>query len=111
MLKQMNGSLLKARYQPDPAAAPPSPVAETTQVPRRKIYLKSSRFADAGFRYLMLGCALSVLAIVVLIVRELLLRSTLSLHAFVLKFFVTQVCGRVNCDFRAPPFIFRPVLS
>src|SRR6266849_935830 len=111
MLKQMNGSLLKARYQQDPAAAPPSPVAETTQVPRRKIYLKSSRFADAGFRYLMLGCALSVLAIVVLIVRELIIRSTLSLHAFGLKFFFRQAWDPVNGDFGALPFIYGTLVS
>jgi len=110
MLKQMNGSLLKARYQPDPAAAS-SPLAETTQVPRRKIHLKSSRLADAGFRYLMLGCALSVLAIVVLIVRELFLRSTLSLHAFGLKFLMTQSWDPVNGDFGALAFIYGTLVS
>ncbi len=107
----MNGSPLKARYRPDPAAASPTPVAETIQVPRRKIHLKSSRFADAGFRYLMLGCALSVLAIVALIVRELVLRSTLSLHAFGLKFFMTQSWDPVNGDFGALAFIYGTLVS
>ncbi len=106
----MNGSLLKARYRPDPAPSP-TPVAETPQVPRRKIHLKSSRFADAGFRYLTWGCALSVLAIVALIVCELFLRSTLSLHAFGWQFLVIQDWDPGKKNFGALPFIYGTVVS
>lgn len=106
----MNGSLLKPRFQPDPAVSP-SQASETARVPRRGIEHKSSRFTDAGFRYLMLGCALSVLAIVALIVRELFLSSALSRHAFGFKFFVKQIWDPVNGDFGALPFIYGTLVS
>jgi phosphate transport system permease protein len=111
MLKQMNGSLLKTGVQPD-SASPTAPANEATQAPtRRKITLSSSRFGDVGFRYLTLGCALSVLAIVALIVRELLLRSALSIHTFGLPFFFRQVWDPVNGDFGALPFIYGTLVS
>ena len=109
MLKQMNGPLLKPKLQPDSVA--PSPEEPSAPVPRRKIEHKSSRFADAAFRYLMLACALSVLAIVVLIVRELILSSSLARHTFGLKFFVTQVWDPVSGDFGALPFIYGTMVS
>src|SRR5262249_36997967 len=98
MLKQMNGSLLKTGVQPD-SEGTPSHAKESTPAARRRIELKSSRFGDVSFRYMMLFCALSVLGIVVLIVRELLIRSSLSLHTFGLRFFVKQVWDPVNGDF------------
>ncbi len=109
MLKQMNGPLLKAKAQSNSAA--PSPEEPAAPVPRRKFEHKSSRFADATFRYLMLACALSVLAIVVLIVRELIVSSTLARHAFGFKFFVTQVWDPVSGDFGALPFIYGTLVS
>ena len=109
MLKQMNGPLLKTKFQP--ASEVSSPEDQAAEVSRRKTALKSSPFADAAFRYLMLGCALSVLAIVVLIVRELIIRSTLSLHAFGLKFFFRQAWDPVNGDFGALPFIYGTLVS
>jgi phosphate transport system permease protein len=110
MLKQMNGSLLKTGVQPD-AADRTAQVEDATKAPARRIKLRSSRFGDVSFRYLMLGCALSVLAIVVLIVRELLLRSSLSIHTFGLPFFVRQVWDPVNGDFGALPFIYGTLVS
>ncbi len=109
MLKQMNGPLLKTKFQP--ASEVSSPEDQAAEVSRRKTALTSSPFADAAFRYLMLGCALSVLAIVVLIVRELIIRSTLSLHAFGLKFFFRQAWDPVNGDFGALPFIYGTLVS
>jgi len=109
MLKQMNGPLLKTKFQPAPEVS--SPEDQAAEVSRRKTALTSSPFADAAFRYLMLGCALSVLAIVVLIVRELIIRSTLSLHAFGLKFFFRQAWDPVNGDFGALPFIYGTLVS
>jgi len=109
MLKQMNGPLVKTKAQPNSAA--PSHEESAGPVPRRKIKHKSSQFADATFRYLMLACALSVLAIVVLIVRELILSSSLARHAFGLKFFVTQVWDPVSGDFGALPFIYGTLVS
>jgi phosphate transport system permease protein len=109
MLKQMNGPLLKTKFQP--ASDVSSPQDQAAEVSRRKTALTSSPFADAAFRYLMLGCALSVLAIVVLIVRELIIRSTLSLHAFGLNFFFRQAWDPVNGDFGALPFIYGTLVS
>lgn len=109
MLKQMNGSLLKASLPSAPQE--PSPDDKAAEVPRRKIELKSSRFTDIGFRYLMLACSLSVLAIVGLIVRELFIRSTLSRNIFGLKFFVTQVWDPVRGNFGALPFIYGTLIS
>jgi phosphate transport system permease protein len=111
MLKQMNGSLLKTTVPPSSADSA-SKTEEATQAPaRRKIELKSSTFGDVSFRYLTLGCALSVLGIVVLIVRELLIRSSLSLHTFGLPFFFRQVWDPVNGDFGALPFIYGTLVS
>jgi len=109
MLKQMNGPLLKTKFQP--ASEVSSPEDQAAAVSRRKTALTSSRFADAAFRYLMLGCALSVLAIVVLIVRELVLSSALSRNAFGLKFFFRQAWDPVNGDFGALPFIYGTLVS
>src|SRR5260370_6688228 len=109
MLKHMNGPSLKTKFQP--ASEVSSPEDQAGEVSRRKAELTSSLFADAAFRYLMLGCALSVLAIVVLIVRELIIRSTLSLHAFGLKFFFRQAWDPVNGDFGALPFIYGTLVS
>src|SRR5215471_20069995 len=110
MLKQVNGPLLKTKFQPTPEVSSPEDHA-AAEVPRRKVTLTSSRFADAGFRYLMLGCALSLLAIVILIVRELIIRSHLSIHAFGFKFFIKQVWDPVNGDFGALPFIYGTLVS
>jgi len=109
MLKQMNGPLLRTKVQPNPAQ--PASQDSPAPVPRQKIEHKSSRLADATFRYLMLVCALSVLAIVVLIVRELILSSALARHTFGLKFFVTQVWDPVSGDFGALPFIYGTLVS
>lgn len=67
--------------------------------------------ADAGFRYLMLACSLSILGIVGLIVRELIIRSDLSRHAFGIKFFFIQNWDPVNGSFGALPFIYGTLVS
>jgi phosphate transport system permease protein len=59
----------------------------------------------------MLGCALSVLAIVGLILFELIRQSQLSLHAFGWKFFVGHAWDPVAGDFGALPFIYGTLVS
>ncbi len=83
--------------------------ASAARIPRK--YSRFGRFADEGFKYLVLGCSLSVVAIVILIVYELIQKSQLSLHQFGFKFFIGQNWDPVQGDFGALPFIFGTVVS
>ena len=78
----------------------PSPIRE---------YLRrrgSGKGADATFSGLMLICALSIFAIVILIAVILVLRSKLSIAQFGFKFFTGSNWDPVSGDFGAFPFIF-----
>ena len=66
---------------------------------------------DRVFRAAITACGLSVLALLVLIVYELLSRSSLSWHAFGLKFFATSEWDPVNEQFGALPFIYGTLVS
>jgi len=66
---------------------------------------------DRAFRGLMVLCALSLMAIVALIVVELIVHSTLSLHQFGLKFFFQNVWDPVGGDFGALPFVYGTLVS
>lgn len=70
-----------------------------------------SRVADHAFYLAMLGCALSVIGIVALIVYELITKSNLSWHAFGLKFFFRSEWDPVNDQFGALPFIYGTLVS
>jgi phosphate transport system permease protein len=70
-----------------------------------------SRRADAIFFYAMVACALSVLAIVFLIVYELVTKSNLSWHAFGLKFFFRSEWDPVNDQYGALPFVYGTIVS
>ena len=70
-----------------------------------------SRVADRAFYFAMLGCALSVVAIVGLIVYELITKSNLSWHAFGLKFFFRSEWDPVNDQYGALPFVYGTVVS
>jgi phosphate transport system permease protein len=72
---------------------------------------RTTRIADLSFRYLMLGCALSVLAIVGLIGWELVVQSRLSLHHFGLGFFTAENWDPVSGDFGAFTFVYGTVVS
>lgn len=80
------------------------------RVTKRDVGYKT-RVGDGIFRYLMLTCALSVLAIVGLIVVELVIQSEPSLHAFGWKFFVHSNWDPVSGDFGALPFIYGTLVS
>jgi len=71
----------------------------------------TGRWADQVFYGLMLACALSVLALVGLIVYELAIRSGLSWHAFGWQFFFRSDWDPVNDQFGALPFIYGTVVS
>jgi len=59
----------------------------------------------------MLACALSVLAIVGLIIYELITKSGLSWHAFGLKFFFRSEWDPVNDQYGALPFVYGTIVS
>ncbi len=71
----------------------------------------SGELGDAIFKAAMLLCGLSVLAMLVLIVYELTLRSGPSWHAFGMKFFDGHDWDPVNERFGALPFVYGTLLS
>jgi phosphate transport system permease protein len=71
----------------------------------------NSAVADVIFSGLMLLCALSVFAIVVLILFELITRSKLTIDKFGLGFFFGRAWDPVNGNFGALPFIYGTVVS
>jgi phosphate transport system permease protein len=81
-------------------------------IPVTRIRLRPpNRFADAIFLVFTLMCALSVLAIVALIVYELVVHSEITLRQFGLKFFSGTNWDPVAGDFGALPFIFGTLVS
>jgi len=85
--------------------------APVVSFPKVRVTGAASSVADRVFRYAMVVCALSVLAIVALILVELVVESRLSLHAFGWKFFGSQVWDPVTGDFGALPFIYGTLVS
>jgi len=80
---------------------------------RRQSLLRAgdSRIADQIFYYLMLACGASILALVVLIVYELITKSSLSWHAFGFKFFFASDWDPVNDKYGALPFVYGTIVS
>lgn len=66
---------------------------------------------DTGFHGLMLGAALTVLAVVGLTLSELIQRSALAWQKFGFSFFKSSAWDPVNGDFGALPFIFGTIVS
>src|SRR6201987_3453507 len=98
---------------PQPRLKGPQPVFKQEVKKRLNPLLKSSDgvFADRGFGWLILACALVVLAILALIVWQLLERSQPSWHAFGWKFFAAQDWDPVNDHYGALPFIYGTIVS
>jgi phosphate transport system permease protein len=71
----------------------------------------NSHIADLVFHYAMVLCGLSVLGLVGVIIYELITRSSLSWHAFGLKFFYHSEWDPVNEQFGALPFVYGTILS
>jgi phosphate transport system permease protein len=92
----------------------PQPEPETAAPAGRTIPLipaKMSKVPDNLFAAAMLACGLSLLAIVVLIVIELVLSSRLSLDAFSWRFFTGSNWDPVAGDFGALTFIYGTIVS
>jgi phosphate transport system permease protein len=90
---------------PPGAEPPPSPVREYL------LNCGSSSLADRTFSALMLLCALSIFAIVILILYELISGSTLTIQKFGMSFFFGSAWDPVNGNFGALPFIYGTVVS
>lgn len=106
--------------QPDPAGLAKTDIRDQTvsdikqeSSPIRTFLLGrgSSAFADRTFSGLMIVCAMSIFAIVLLIATELVMSSRLSMSRFGLKFFFRQAWDPVNGDFGAIPFIYGTLVS
>jgi phosphate transport system permease protein len=80
---------------------------------RRESLLRGgdSRIADQGFYIAMLACGATILALVVLIVFELITKSSLSWHAFGFKFFIASEWDPVNDKYGALPFVYGTLVS
>ncbi|HKU24581.1 MAG TPA: ABC transporter permease subunit, partial [Candidatus Sulfotelmatobacter sp.] len=86
-----------------------NPVAAERRSPL--LQFSGGEIPDRIFRYAMTGCALAILAVLLLIVYELVSRSGLSWHAFGLKFFAASDWDPVNEKFGALPFIYGTLVS
>jgi phosphate transport system permease protein len=94
------------------ASAPTAGSPAAPSVVRTFLQAKSSgRLADGAFASVMVVCALSIFAIVVLIVFVLVSHSRLSIQAFGWKFFASRTWNPVSGQFGALPFIYGTVLS
>ena len=103
------------RLTPRPAVAR-KPVSAPALAPRgaeaaRLRQRVGSRLPDEAFRYAMLACGLSVAVVLGLIFYELVRNSSLSLHQFGWKFFITSTWDPVNNVFGALPFIYGTIVS
>jgi phosphate transport system permease protein len=116
----------QVKPQPEPGAPerkrPAATAAlETSAVRKYLLSRGNSAFADHGFKWLMILCALSIFGIVVLIVAELVMRSSLvwgQLHFdFFYKAYMDPGTGLpsywdpVNGHFSAIPFVYGTVIS
>ena len=97
-----------AKVDPSQQKRPPA-AGELKKI--RSSHPRSSRMPDAVFRVIILLSAISVFAIVVLVVWELVSKSQLSLHQFGIRFFWGTNWDPVNGDFGALPFIFGTLVS
>ena len=88
-----------------------SPGTEPSPVRTYLLNCGSSSVADGAFSALMLVCALSIFAIVLLILIELISGSKLTIQKFGLSFFFGSAWDPVNGNFGALPFIYGTVVS
>jgi phosphate transport system permease protein len=95
----------------------PEPVTQqrlTAKVGSRPVSLlpdEDSRVADGVFRTLMLGCGVSVVVLVGLIVYELITGGKLAWHAFGWRFFLGRDWDPVNDQYGALPFVYGTLVS
>ncbi len=87
---------------------PPAPVPASGAAVRSR---SASTLPDKSFKYITVLAALSVLAVVVLIVFELVWHSRLAILKFGFKFFLGSAWDPVGGDFGAFPFVYGTLVS
>jgi phosphate transport system permease protein len=106
----------RALHRPDMSAPQPAETNKVSAVPVAVLaapFLRgpSGETGDKIFKFVMLLCGLAVLATLVLIVYELVLRSGPSWHSFGFKFFAGHDWDPVGEKFGAMPFIYGTLVS
>jgi phosphate transport system permease protein len=101
---------------PRPDMPGPQPVEQTkvTAVPAQPAPLLrtgSGEVPDRVFKAAMTACGVAILGVLVLIIYELVERSSLSWHAFGFKFFAGSDWDPVNEHFGALPFVYGTLVS
>jgi phosphate transport system permease protein len=108
---------LSAPRRPDMPGPQPVEATKVSEPSTKRraaaVFLRESsgEIGDRVFKFVMLLCGLSVLAMLVLIVYELMLRSGPSWHAFGFKFVGGHDWDPVNERFGAMPFIYGTLVS
>ncbi|HEV2467790.1 MAG TPA: phosphate ABC transporter permease subunit PstC [Candidatus Sulfotelmatobacter sp.] len=97
---------------PGPQPVDATRLNEVTAVrPAPLLHFSTGEIPDRIFKFLITTCGLAVLAVLVLIVYELVSQSTVSWHAFGLKFFAGSDWDPVSEQFGALPFIYGTLVS
>src|SRR5579859_5104987 len=101
--------------RPDMPGPQPVDTAKVTSVTAHRaaplLRISSGEIRDRAFQSAITSCGLAILAVLVLIVYELVTRSSLSWHAFGFKFFAGSDWDPVNEHFGALPFISGTLVS
>lgn len=88
------------------------PVQVISAAPRIELHTsRISKHVDVAFRYSLLICSLSIIAVMLLFFYELTSRSKLSIAKFGLGFFTGNTWDPVSGDFGAMPFIYGTLVS
>jgi phosphate transport system permease protein len=94
---------------PQPVAA--AKVTANAAESRPLLRASGGESSDRVFQSAITACGLAVLGVLGLIVYELVVRSTLSWHAFGFKFFASSEWDPVNEQFGALPFVYGTLVS
>src|SRR5690349_6749909 len=101
--------------RPDMPGPQPVDTAKVTSVTEHRavplLRISGGEVRDRAFQSAITSCGLAILAVLVLIVYELVTRSSLSWHAFGFKFFASSDWDPVNEQFGALPFIYGTLVS
>ena len=93
-------------------SAPQPTLVQTVAAPHIELHSsKSSKYMDLVFRYGLLICSFSIIAVMILFFYELTSRSKLSIAKFGFSFFTGSTWDPVAGDFGALPFVFGTLLS
>jgi phosphate transport system permease protein len=101
----------KESQPPEDPSADEQPPKQLTIIARRTPGQGEGRVADIAFRVLVIACAVSLLAVVVLILLQLVRQSGLSRHKFGFSFLSTSLWNPVSGEFGAMPFIYGTLVS